>query len=52
MKSVTEMLSHAKMISFVFIVAFIMVHVVKSKEVGKNLLNSDCNICQSLYYTV
>ena len=49
MKSITEMLSHAKVISFVLIVAFIMAQVVQATEVGKNLLILDCNIGQSLY---
>ena len=42
MKSITDMLSQAKIITFALIVAFITVHVVQGKEVGKNLLNSDC----------
>ena len=42
MKSITDMLSQAKIITFALIVAFITVHVVQAKEVGKNLLNSDC----------
>ena len=48
MKSITEMLSIAKIISIVLIVAFVMVHAVPAKGVGKNLFNSDCNICQRL----
>ena len=44
MKSITEMLSNAKIISIVLIVAFVMVHAVPAKGVGKNLLISDCNI--------
>ena len=51
MESITEMLSNAKIISIVFIVAFVMVHVVPAKGVGKNLLNSDCIIFQRLCNT-